>query len=107
MIFHNEVGQESPGEFTGPNRVTAFAWGLEGEVLPDMIICHYPGRREHARWVRNNSCPPQFSRPLRSPGEHKLDLFGQIAHAIKHEHVIWNWVPNAGAKAQSQRRTAH
>ena len=38
MIFHNEVGQETPGAFTGPTRVTAFAWGLEGDVYPDMII---------------------------------------------------------------------
>ena len=58
MMFHNEVGQESPGAFTGPSQVTAFAWGLVGEVRPDMIIWHYPGRPEHARWVRNNSCPP-------------------------------------------------
>ena len=58
MMFHNEVGQESPGAFRGPNRVTAFAWGLEGEVYPNMIIWHYPGRPEHARWIRNNSCPP-------------------------------------------------
>jgi hypothetical protein len=58
MMFHNETGQESPGAFTGPNRVTAFAWGLEGDIYPDMIIWHYPGRREHARWVKNNACPP-------------------------------------------------
>ena len=58
MIFHNEVGQESPGAFTGPTRVTAFAWGLEGDVYPDMIIWHYPGRPEYARWIKNNACPP-------------------------------------------------
>ncbi len=58
MVFHNEVGQESLGAFTGPNQVTAFAWGLVGEILPDAIIWHYPGRPEHARWIRNNSCPP-------------------------------------------------
>jgi hypothetical protein len=58
MMFHNEVGQESPGAFTGPARVTAFAWGMEGDVLPDMIIWHYPGRGEYARWIKNGSCPP-------------------------------------------------
>jgi hypothetical protein len=58
MMFHNEVGQESLGAFIGPTRVMAFAWGLEGDVYPEMIIWHYPGRPEYARWVKNNSCPP-------------------------------------------------
>jgi hypothetical protein len=60
MMFRNEVGQESPGAFTGPTQVTAFLWGLQGDVYPDMIVWHYPGRAEYARWVKNYACPAPF-----------------------------------------------
>jgi hypothetical protein len=60
MIFRNEVGQESPGAFTGPTKVTAFAWGLQGDVYPDMIVWYRPGRREYARWIKNFACPAPF-----------------------------------------------
>jgi hypothetical protein len=57
LVFQNEAGQASPGAFTAPGQVTAFAWGLQGDVYPDKIVWHYPGRPEYARWIKSNSCP--------------------------------------------------
>src|ERR1700744_1032230 len=36
-----------------------------------------------------------------------VELFGVIADAVEHKHIVRVWIPNAGAEAQRQRRTTH